>query len=151
MVGEVRAATATNTFRVELAIVSACDITTVAPTDVDFGSRPSTATNLDSQGSLNVRCTVRSPYSIALDAGRNGADVNSRKMLSGTDLVPYQLYRSAARTAADIWGSTIGTGGNVLSGTGTGLVQAIPVFGRVPSANFPAGVYSDRITASITY
>jgi len=146
-----RAATATTTFNVRITITAACDIATTAPTDVNFGSQPSTATNVDNQGALNVNCTPSAPYTIALDNGQNGTDANSRKMSSGTALVPYQLYRAASRTPADVWGSTAGTGGNVFAGTGTGTVQNLPVYGRVPSANFPAGTYNDVITATITY
>lgn len=145
------AATATTTFNVRITITAACDIATTAPTDVNFGSQPSTATNVDNQGALNVNCTPSAPYTISLDNGQNGTDANSRKMSSGTALVPYQLYRAASRTPADVWGSTTGAGGNVFAGTGTGTVQNLPVFGRVPSANFPAGSYNDVITATITY
>lgn len=147
----VRAATATNTFNVRITITAACNITTTAPTDVNFGTQPSTATNVDNQGALNVNCTPLAPYTIALDNGQNGTDANSRKMSNGTSLVPYQLYRAATRTSADVWGSTTGTGGNVFSGTGTGVSVPIPVFGRVPSTNFAAGSYTDTITATITY
>jgi len=145
------AATDTTSFNVLITITNACDIHTTAPTNVDFGSQPSTATNVDNQGALNVNCTPNAAYSIGLDNGLNGADVNSRKMASGANQVPYQLYRNAARAAADVWGSTTGTGGNVYTGTGTGSVQAIPVYGRVPNTNFPAGSYSDTIVATITY
>ena len=145
------AATATTTFNVRITITAACDISTTAPTDVNFGSQPSTATNVDNQGALNVNCTPSAPYTIALDNGQNGTDVSSRKMSNGTSLVPYQLYRTASRTAADVWGSTTGGSGNVLAGTGTGSVQSLPVYGRVPSTNFPAGTYADVITATITY
>lgn len=149
--GGVHAATATNTFNVRITITAACDITTTAPTDVNFGTQPSTATNVDNQGALNVNCTPASAYSISLDNGQNGTDVNSRKMKNGTVLVPYQLYRLATRTSADIWGSTTGAGGNVFTGIGTGTVQTLPVFGRVPSTNFAVGSYADVITATITY
>jgi len=149
--GSAHAATATTTFNVRITITAACDISTTAPTDVNFGSQPSTATNVDNQGALNVNCTPSAPYTIALDNGQNGTDANSRKMSNGTSLVPYQLYRAAGRTAADIWGSTTGGSGNVYAGTGTGSVQTLPVFGRVPSTNFPAGSYADVITATITY
>lgn len=149
--GAAQAATATTTFNVRITITAACDISTTAPTDVNFGTQPSTATNVDNQGALNVNCTPSAPYTIALDNGQNGTDVNSRKMSSGTALVPYQLYRSATRTAADVWGSTTGTGGNVYAASGTGTVQTVPVYGRVPSTNFPAGSYADVITATITY
>jgi len=147
----VQAATATTTFNVRVTITAACDISTTAPTDVNFGTQPSTATNTDNQGALNVNCTPSAPYTIALDNGQNGTDANTRKMSSGTAQVPYQLYRAATRTSADVWGSTTGTGGNTYAGTGSGTVQTVPVYGRVPSSNFPAGSYADVITATITY
>lgn len=146
-----QAATATTTFNVRITITAACDISTTAPTDVNFGTTPSTSTNVDNQGALNVNCTPSAPYTIALDNGQNGTDANTRKMSSGTAQVPYQLYRAATRTAADVWGSTTGTGGNVYAATGSGTVQTVPVYGRVPSTNFPAGSYADVITATITY
>lgn len=149
--GAASAATDTTTFNVKIVITSSCDIHTVAATDVDFGSQPSTATNVDNQGALNLSCTPGTAYTVALDNGQNGTDVNSRKMANGADLVPYQLYRLAARGAGDVWGSTTGAGGNVLAGSGTGSTVSIPVYGRVPSANFPAGSYNDVITATVTY
>jgi spore coat protein U-like protein len=66
------------------------------------------------------------------------------------NFVAYQLYRDAGR--ALVWGSTTGT--NTLAGTGSGLNQAYPVYGRVanPSANnASSGSYLDTITATITY
>lgn len=151
MAGTAFAATDTTTFNVKIVITSSCDIHTVAATNVDFGSQPSTATNIDNQGALNLSCTPGTAYTVALDNGQNGTDVNSRKMANGTDLVPYQLYRVAARGAGDVWGSTTGAGGNVLAGSGTGSTVSIPVYGRVPSANFPAGTYNDIVTATVTY
>ncbi len=56
--GRAHAATATTTFNVRITITAACDISTTAPTDVNFGSQPSTATNVDNQGALNVNCTA---------------------------------------------------------------------------------------------
>jgi spore coat protein U-like protein len=145
------AATATTTFAVRITITTACDITTTAPTDVNFGTVASTATNVDNQGALNVNCTPASPYTIALDNGLHGTDANTRKMANAGIQVPYQLYRNATRTTADVWGSTTGAGGNVYAGTGSGANQVIPVYGRVPSTNFAAGAYVDTITATITY
>jgi spore coat protein U-like protein len=145
------AATDTTTFNVKLTINSTCDIHTTAATDVNFAASVSTATNIDAQGNLVVNCTPLTAYTIALNKGLNGTDINSRSMKNGAILVPYQLYRLAARTGADIWGETIGAGGNVFSGTGTGANVNVPVFGRVPSANFAAGNYVDTITATITY
>ena len=72
--GSAQAATATTTFNVRITITAACDISTTAPTDVNFGTQPSTATAVDNQGALNVNCTPSSPYTISLDNGQNGTD-----------------------------------------------------------------------------
>lgn len=144
-----RAQSATTTFDVTLTIAGVCAIDTVAPTGVAFGTQPSTATNVDAAGQLNVNCTPGIGYTIALNAGQNdgGGGVASRAMAGDDDLVPYQLYQDAARSV--VWGETVGA--DTLAGSGTGDVQEIPVYGRVPSANFQAGSYLDTITATITY
>lgn len=63
--------------------------------------------------------------------------------------VSYQLYLDAG--FATIWGD--GTAGTTMVvGTGTGLVQAIPVYARVPSQTTPApGPYTDTVTATIQF
>lgn len=139
----------TTTFNVKITILNACDVDATAATDVDFGSVASTAVNIDNAGALNVRCTPLTPYNIALNNGQNGATVTDRKMANGAVMVPYQLYRDSARAVGDVWGATVGT--NTYAGTGTGLVQNVPVYGRVPSANFPAAGYNDVVTATIIY
>jgi spore coat protein U-like protein len=145
------AGTDTKTFNVNITITSTCDIHTTAATDVSFGSIASTATNVDNAGALVVNCTSLTPYTIALDNGQNGTDVATRKMKNGAVFVPYQLYKLPARAAADVWGSTGGVSGNVYSNVGTGANQTVPVYGRVPSANFPALTYADVITATVAY
>ncbi len=139
----------TTTFDVTITITATCDIEAAAATDVNFGSTVSTAVNVDSAGSLTVNCTPGTAYNIALDNGQNGADVDTRAMSNGTVEVPYQLYRQAARGPGDVWGSTVGT--NTLAGTGTGANVGYPVYGRVPSANFPADTYDDVVTATVIY
>ncbi|RNF84913.1 Csu type fimbrial protein [Montanilutibacter psychrotolerans] len=144
------AQTATTTFDVTITIQSSCTVNTPAATDVAFGTHPSTDTNIDAAGQLNVNCTPGTDYTISLDEGLNagGGGVAARAMINGgTDLVPYQLYTDSGRT--DIWGETIGT--DTVAGTGTGAVQAYQVYGRVPSAGFPADSYSDTVTATVTY
>lgn len=145
------AATDTTNLNVTITITSVCDIHTVASLPVNFGTVASTATNVDQQGQLTVNCTPGTAYTIALDNGQNGTDVNTRKMKSGTNLVPYQLYKTNTHAVADVWGSTVGAGGNVLAGTGTGAAVNVPVYGRTPSANFPAGTYNDVVIATVTY
>lgn len=143
------AQTATTTFQVRITIQSSCSIDDPAPTDVDFGTEPSSATDVDAIGQLNVNCTPGTAYTIALDDGQNsgGGGVGARAMANGADQVPYQLYSDAGRTL--VWGETTGT--DTVAGTGTGLVQPYPVYGRVPSANAPAASYLDVVTATISF
>jgi len=149
--GPAFAASDTANLNVTITITSVCDIHTTAPLPVNFGSVSSSATNVDQQGQLTVNCTPGTAYTIGLDNGQNGTDVNSRKMANGANLVPYQLYRAPARGPTDVWGSTVGAGGNVLAGSGTGAAVNLPVYGRTPSANFPAGTYNDVVIATVTY
>lgn len=140
----------TTTFDVTITILKTCDVDFAAATNVAFGGVVSTAINANANGSLSVRCTPLTPYNIALDYGDNGTTVSDRSMREpGGTLLPYQLYKQATYAAGDVWGDTVGT--NTNGGTGTGALQVFPVYGRVPVANVPAGVYSDTVTATILY
>lgn len=139
---------AQTTFDVLLTIESTCSIDTPAATDVDFGTVESTATAIAAQGSLFVNCTPETAYDIALDAGQNGPDVSSRAMSDGAgNLVPYQLYQESSLST--VWGQTVDT--DTVDGIGTGDVEEYTVYGLVPSANFPAGNYSDTVTATVIW
>lgn len=147
------AATDSVTFQVKVVITESCDVHTVAVTDIDFGThaRSTNATPIDKQGTLQLNCSKDTPYQIALDEGLNStsptASANNRQMASGLNRVPYGLYRDAART--ELWGKFVNT--NTHNGVGTAATQSIPVYGRIPVLNAPAGSYVDTITATVTY
>ncbi len=144
--GAASAATDTANMTVKLTITATCDIHTVAPTDVDFGSVASTAANVASTGGvLTVKCTNGTPYTIGLGNGQNFT--TTRQMKNGTNFVPYALYRDAA--FANAWGTVVGT--STQAGTGTGVNQNFTVYGRVPSAAAAAGSYTDTVVATVTY
>lgn len=150
--GSAQAATDDTQFQVKIVITESCDISTVSATDIDFLSHTrSTGTPVDAQGKLVVNCSTGTPFTIALDAGVNStsatASANNRRMINGSNYVPYGLYRDAGHT--QFWGNAIGT--DTFASTGTGANVDVPVFGRVPSTNFPAGTYLDTVTATITY
>ncbi|WP_167514653.1 Csu type fimbrial protein [Mesorhizobium intechi] len=121
----------------------------VSATNVNFGSVGVLASNVDSTGSVTVRCTDSTPYNIGLSAGSgSGATVASRKMTNGVKTVTYSLYSDSGRTT--VWGNTIGT--NTSSGTGTGLDQAYTVYARAPAQTTPApGTYTDTVVVTVTY
>lgn len=141
------AATVTNTFQVRITLTNACDVTTTAPTTLDFGSHGLLSANVDQTSTITVTCTSGAAYNIGLDGG-GAADINARVMANGTDHVGYQLYQPSGYTT--VWGNTVGT--DTVSSTGTGTAQTFTVNGRVPPQTTPpAATYTDTITVTVTY
>ncbi|MDX8528509.1 spore coat protein U domain-containing protein [Mesorhizobium sp. MSK_1335] len=122
---------------------------TVSASSVNFGSVGVLASNTDATGSITVRCTNSTPYTVGLGAGAgSGATVANRKMTSGAKAVTYSLYSDSARTT--VWGNTIGT--DTSAGTGIGLDQIYSVYARAPAQITPApGAYSDTVVVTVTY
>jgi spore coat protein U-like protein len=127
-------------------VVGSCN---VSATNMNFGTASVLAGNVDATSSLTVQCSNALPYTLALNGGNSGAvNPTQRKMSNGPAQITYGLYRDAARSLS--WGSTTGT--NTASGTGTGLTQALTIFGRVPAQTTPApGLYKDTIVVTLTY
>lgn len=135
----------TANLNVKVTITATCDIHSVSPSDVNFGNVMSSATNADAVGTLYVNCTQGTDYAIGLDDGQN-ASGGARRLAKGTDYVPYELYLDAARSQR--WSEETA---DSASGTGTGASQSISVYGRIASANSPAGNYTDVVVATVTY
>jgi spore coat protein U-like protein len=123
----------------------------VGTSTLAFGSATSAAIqagNIDATGTVSVNCTTGSAYTIALDAGGGtGATAASRKMTSGTNLLSYTVYTTAARTT--VWDAT---GPGSVTGTGTGALQSISAYGRIFSGQtVPAATYTDTVNVTVTY
>jgi spore coat protein U-like protein len=140
------ATTSSASFNVTATVPTTCRITT---NNLNFGSVGVIGANVDASTNLGPVCTNGTPYTIGLDGGLSGAiDPTQRKMTNGTASVLYGLYRDAARS--QVFGNIIGT--NTAAGTGIGLSQTLTVYGRVAPQTTPApGIYSDTITATLTY
>jgi spore coat protein U-like protein len=139
--------TASTTFRVSARVEAVCEVTA---TDLAFGTYTAQGgTPLQGTTLLRATCTPGSTYNVGLNAGTSpGATVNARKMVSGAQVLNYQLYRDSARS--QIWGDTTGT--DTVTGVGTGIAQDHTVFGAVPAAQVvPAGDYQDTITVRVYY
>lgn len=140
--GTASAATDTKNFQVTMTITGACDIHTGTATNVDFGSWAAGGTDKTATGNLIVNCTDTTPYAITLNNGSNYAA--GRRMKSGSNYIAYGLYSDAGATTA--WTS--------VAGTGNGLDQNIPVYGKVLAAAYATavpGTYTDTVTATVTY
>ncbi len=135
----------TGSLAISASVLSTCALTGGA---VAFGTYA--ATQLDQTGTLGVLCTSSVPYTIALDAGAGtGASITARKMTSsGGATLNYNLYRETGRSSN--WGNTNTT--DTVAGTGTGLLQSVTVYGRIPAGqSVVAGVYTDTVTVTLSY
>jgi spore coat protein U-like protein len=146
--GIAHAATATTTFTSKIVITAACAVTA---TNLDFGTQGIIAANVDMTSTISVTCTNTTPYAVGLNSGTYGTAVTARKMkvlAAGVDAVSYAMFRDSARTLN--WGNTVAT--DTLAGVGTGLAQALTVYGRVAAqAAVAPGTYTDIVSVTVTY
>lgn len=141
------AAEDTTEFQVRMVIVESCEFSS-APTDIDFSTHSrSTGAPVTSTGTLSVNCSEGTPYRIGLDSGIHSESAGERRMSYNDVLVPYDLYQDSGHSI--VWGDTAAT--DMMSATGTATNQLHTVYGRVPSTNFPAGTYTDTVTARVVY
>lgn len=160
------AATApTMNFNVTLTVNSKCTITGSIG-DMAFGAQDTSATNLQSSTTLQVLCTKKTPYSIALTPNSTNSTTGAGNMssTSGTsnvsgaanpDTVAYQLRQLTGASAA-VWGNVSGTGSNVVSvpaasSTGTAAVSTT-IYGTISSiGNVVPDTYKDVVTVTVSY
>ncbi len=132
---------------------------TITASDVAFGSiDPLAGTEVDVSANIQIDCSEIVPalldptvgVCIYLDEGDGGSDGSVfRHMRQGSDILPYNLYKDAARTT--IWGSDTAfpaSGAQRVIVTLAGLLPStgsltVPVYGRVPAAvsDRPVGAY----------
>lgn len=139
-----QAQTATVNFTVSATAVARCTITAA---DLAFGNYdPTSATPLDVDGQLTVRCTRGTNATVGLGNGMR----SNRTManLAGTETLPYLLFRDAGRLQTWLDADPNWVSYNAGSNAGVN----IPVYGRVPAgANVPAGAFTDTVVATIHF
>ena len=159
-VNAANAATATGTLTVKAAITNSCVLNTSATGTttnavLDFGTLSSLATNEDADTtttggtSIKVLCNNTVPWTLSFDGGKN-AQTTQRRMIGGAtsnEYIPYNLFSDTGRATA------IGIATTAYSGTGTGIVQTVNVYGRIPagSALPSAGSYVDTVKKTENY
>ncbi len=140
---------------------ASCNVS--APT-LNFGSYdPLSFTATDSSTNITVSCsrTVASgsenvSYTLSLSAGTG--TFSSRTLLKGATPLNYNLYTTALRDAASIWGD--GTGGSItlsaslptLDASFTTRTANHALYGRIPPRqDVPLGSYSASVVLTINY
>jgi spore coat protein U-like protein len=134
-------------FTVSASVPRSCTLLTGS--DLDFGNHPGPiAAVYDNTTTLSMQCRGGTPWTLTLDNGKYFDSGTRRMRIDGTDsYVRYGLYHDTNRSLP--WGQSAS---DMLAGSGTGALDTRTVYGRVPSGqNVPAGIYSDTVTATITY
>jgi spore coat protein U-like protein len=141
--------TQSTTFVVQTTVASACVILAVPLT---FG--PYVGAQVDSTSTVTVTCTSGSAARVLLDEGANHGSGSTaatpvRQMSDGlptAHYLSYQLYSDNA--GGTVWDNVTGK-----TLTGSGLAQALTVYGRLPGGQLsaPVGVYTDTITATVSF
>ena len=106
----------------------------------------------DTIGSLVFQCSQKD-HNVMITLSRgSGTSYATRRMLSGSQQLLYNLYRDAGRTI--IWGD--GSGGTqayfINNPQPNRRDITVPIFGRIPpSQNVGVGSYSDTITVTLNF
>ena len=146
------AATATNTFQVQITLIASCAI---SATTLNFGSSVGVLTSVvNGSSTLSVTCSNTTPYNVGLDAGTVSGSTVATRLMAGTTAgntgttMQFQLYSDSSHFTQ--WGNTVGT--STVSGTGNGSAQTLTVYGQVPVQTSPKpDTYQTTITATVTY
>lgn len=141
-------AQATGSFGVSASIVNGCSVSAIT---LAFGAYSGQATQptVDQIGQITVTCANGNAYDVRLDNGVNNGAGGQRRMqrVGGGGFLNYELYKDSGRTQR--WGNN---NAQRLNGTGNGLPQQLPVYGRLPGAQVVAfGPYRDTITVTVQY
>jgi spore coat protein U-like protein len=156
LAGTAQAATKNSSFQVSANVVSNCIINANA---LNFGNFDGATDITNVESTITVRCSNGTNFSVALNAGQTGS-FTGRRMVnssssSGLPLV-YNLYTTEARNV--VWGDDSGVT-DVVGGVGAGMAainaQTLRVYGLLLASDntgaIDAGLYTDTVTATVTY
>jgi spore coat protein U-like protein len=106
---------------------------------------------LDSAGRISYKCDQGHNYHVRISITRGqGTTYAARALRFGSDLLNYNLFLDAARTA--VWGDE-SEGTQAFYDSGMTLNREnLPVFGRIPAGqDVRVGAYSDAVTVVIDF
>ncbi len=130
---------ATANFNVTATVLTSCSVTA---TDLVFGNYDATVNN--NTNIISTTCTNGGTYTVDINSGSNASSTQRRMKLGATtNYLNYNLYSDTGRASA--WAVSTAQ-------TGTGLAQAMNVYGQIPAGQaLISGSYSDIATVTITY
>ncbi len=140
----------TANFTVQITIQNSCSI---SASNIDFGTHADAATayNEATAGTVAVTCAGKGPVVVTLNAGTNNPVYGLSQMKLGTNFVGYALYSAA--NGSGLLGNGSGGSSDVFNGTSTGALQSFTIHGYTNTSGGPVpdGVYTDSVTATVTF
>ncbi len=152
--GPARAGNTTATFVVTATVSATC---TASATTLAFPAYTPGTGAVTGTSTITLKCTSGAQPTVALNVGTTAGDAfTQRLMASGANTLQYNLYTTAAYS--NVWGDGSGATKTVqvaTPSTGINTPQTLTVYGQLPDSaankNAVPGVYSDTITATVTY
>lgn len=150
------AQTVTTTIPVSATVAAACS---VSGTGVNFGNYE--GRQLTATGTITVTCSANRSYNVTLNGGTHGAGSSGPRNLQDLNSTTpgvtafYFLYKDSAMTQE--WGDAGFAGtytpGTPVSGTGTGSVQTLTIYGKLPANQIGSspGNYTDTVLATVIF
>jgi len=133
----------TATMSVAASVPAACSVNADALSFPDY-----VQVDTDAVANVSLTCISGTSAVLSIDAGQ-GTTPGSRSMTlnGGSATLNYGLFQDGNHSIP--FSTTPGAGENV---TGTGTLQTIPVYGRIPGGQVvPAGSYLDSVLVTVTY
>ena len=140
------AQSATASFQVSANVLPIC---TISATAIDFGNYDPVLANdtvaADQTGTLTIRCTRGTAWSVVLDAGGNFLGTRRMRLGATAEHLAYDLYSDPGRIVP--WGAVPQIGI-----AASRAPFALTVYGRVPAGqDAVAGAYLDSVIATVTF
>lgn len=130
--------TNTATLTVSMLVTNDCQITTPP---ISFGSAPVVSGFSTVTGQASVNCTKGSAYTVGLSDGQHPVSAGGRRqMISGTNLLAYDIFVSAGSTRWGSVGAARRASGTADVNPGNGLGTGSQIF------NYNAKIYTDQAT-----
>lgn len=140
-----RAGSAGNFLGVSANVLGAC---TIDAATLAFGDYDPAAAR-DGSGTITVRCTQGSNFSVDLGTGSNASGA-ARRMAGGVgEYLGYELYSDSGRTT--VW-STAGYSANATTVAAAFSPYTLTVWGRIPAGQtVSTGAYADSVTMTVNF
>lgn len=117
--------------------------------NLNFGSQSALATNtvqVALTGGVQLQCTPGVTMNMTVDGGQYNSSGRHMQLTTGSNRVPYQLFRDAA------YSQSLGIGQSVAVAYADANNIRLPIYGQVQlPGNQPGGTYSDVLQVQLSW